>query len=104
MGKVEKDSLIKGISICRGGPRVSHLFFVDDSIIFCRATIAECLALQHILNLYESASGQMVNGDKTAVFFSHNTNLATRSDILHMFGTSATIKFEKYLGLPPVIG
>ena len=104
MGKAERDSLIKGISICRGGPWVSHLFCANDSIIFCRATIAECLALQHILNFYESASGQMVNGDKTAIFFSHNTDLAIRSDILHMFGTSATTKFEKYLGLPPVIG
>ena len=104
MGKAERDSLIKGISICRGGPWVSHLFCANNSIIFCRATIAECLALQHILNFYESASGQMVNGDKTAIFFSHNTDLAIRSDILHMFGTSATTKFEKYLGLPPVIG
>ena len=25
--KAERDSLIKGISICRGGPRIYHLFF-----------------------------------------------------------------------------
>lgn len=30
---------IRGISICRSGPRLTHLFFVDDSLLFCRATI-----------------------------------------------------------------
>lgn len=26
-----------GVSLCRAGPKVSHLFFADDSVIFCRA-------------------------------------------------------------------
>ena len=30
--------------------------------------------------------------------------MATRDDIVDFFGTSPTTKFEKYLGLPPVIG
>ena len=47
--------------------------------------------------------GQMMNGDKTAIFFSHNTSADVRSDILLLFGTSMATKFEKYLGLPPCI-
>ena len=33
--KAEQDRFIRGVAICRGGPRVSHLFFADNSIIFC---------------------------------------------------------------------
>jgi hypothetical protein len=104
MRKAERDNLIRGVSICRGGPRISHLFFADDSIIFCRVNLFECGALQNILSLYEKASGQIVNGEKTALFFSHNTSLDLRSAISDFFGTSVTTKFEKYLGLPPIIG
>ena len=46
-----------GISICRGGPRLSYLFFVDDSLIFYKATLEECTALQRVLKVYEKASG-----------------------------------------------
>uniref|UniRef100_A0A2N9IN55 Reverse transcriptase domain-containing protein n=1 Tax=Fagus sylvatica TaxID=28930 RepID=A0A2N9IN55_FAGSY len=102
--KAERDSLIQGVSICRGGPRVSHLFFADDSIIFCRATMAECNAILMVLSLYENASGQKVNSGKTALFFSHNTLQCQREVILQMFGATPTTRFEKYLGLPPIIG
>uniref|UniRef100_A0A2N9FNB8 Reverse transcriptase domain-containing protein n=1 Tax=Fagus sylvatica TaxID=28930 RepID=A0A2N9FNB8_FAGSY len=104
MRKAERDRMIRGVSICRGGPRISHLFFADDSIIFCRAKLLECTALQEILTLYGRASGQLVNGDKTALFFSHNTPSSLRVDISGFFGTTLTTNFEKYLGLPPIIG
>ena len=29
---------ISGVTICRNGPRISHLFFTDDSVLFYRAT------------------------------------------------------------------
>jgi hypothetical protein len=79
-------------------------FFANDSIIFCRASRTECSVIQHLLALYERASGQKINGVKTALFFSKNTSQETREAIAAIFGTSQSIQFEKYLGLPPMMG
>lgn len=49
---------MSGIAVCRNGLKLSHLFFTDDSLIFCRASLKECNALQRVLQVYEGASGQ----------------------------------------------
>ena len=40
--KAESNGAIRGVSICRNRPRVSHLFFTDDSVLFCQAKQTEC--------------------------------------------------------------
>ena len=32
---------IKGFSLCHNGPRISYLFFADDTLLFCRAELRE---------------------------------------------------------------
>ena len=46
--KSVEDGTLEGVAMCRSGPKLSHLFFTDDSLIFCKATIAECESLQQI--------------------------------------------------------
>ena len=53
----EMERHIQGVAICRNGPRVSHLFFADDSILFCRAKEEECQKILDILATYEKGSG-----------------------------------------------
>ncbi|XP_065625439.1 secreted RxLR effector protein 78-like [Quercus suber] len=59
---------IKGVSICRNGPKLTHLLFADDSLLFYRATIQECRKVMKILAAYEKVLGQRLNGDKMTLF------------------------------------
>ena len=95
---------MEGIIVCRGAPRLSHLFFADDSIIFCKATIEECNAIQRILGVYEQASGQQLNRTKKALFFSKNTPDEIKEEIKNRFGAQVIRQHEKYLGLPSLVG
>uniref|UniRef100_A0A2N9J5F1 RNase H type-1 domain-containing protein n=1 Tax=Fagus sylvatica TaxID=28930 RepID=A0A2N9J5F1_FAGSY len=36
--KAKVDGDIEGISLCRSGPKITHLFFADDSLLFSKAT------------------------------------------------------------------
>jgi hypothetical protein len=56
------------------------------------------------LAIYEQASGQKLNKDKTSIFFSRNTKLATKQHILSVAGVESTNQFERYLGLLALIG
>lgn len=48
---------IKGLKVAHGLPVISHLFFVDDSLLFVEASDKAALAWKQILCLYERASG-----------------------------------------------
>ena len=102
--KVKVEGLIQGVSICRNGPRVSHLFFVDDSVLFCRAKEEEYQKILDILAIYQRGSGQKINRDKTNIFFSSNTFHDTQVWIQQFLGVLTIRQYEKYLGLPALVG
>ena len=93
-GAVSKGS-VKGFSVCRRGPCISHLFFADDSIIFCKASLGECEALHCILEVYELASGQQLNRAKTSLFFSPNAKPEIKNEIHARFGAQVIKQHEK---------
>ena len=64
----------------------------------------ECEKIQELLAYYEEALGQMVNKDKTTLFFSKNTDVQTQEAIKNSLSVPAIQHYEKYLGLPSFIG
>ena len=48
---------LTGMKIAQGAHSLSHLFFADDSLIFCKASVEEAGQLRRILDVYERASG-----------------------------------------------
>ena len=104
INKAAHNGDIKGVSICQNGPKLTHLLFADDSVIFCRAKESECQCLVDILAKYENASEQQINSTKTTLFFSKSTSEEMQASIKSMLGVSVIQQYEKYLGLPSLVG
>lgn len=77
---------IRGVSLCQNGPKLTHLLFVDESLIFYRAKESECQTLLDIIVKYEHASGQQINRTKTTLFFSKSTTVDMQTMIKDMIG------------------
>ena len=95
---------LSGLKVARGAPRLSHLFFADDSLIFCKANGEEAGQLRMILEAYERASGQKINIEKSSIFFSRNVKEVHKRRVLAELQGMRQVLQSKYLGLPLVIG
>ena len=54
--------------------------------------------------MYEVASGQKINTNKSSVFFSANTKEEKKNEVLESLGPMQDSRHGKYLGLPSIIG
>lgn len=52
---------------------VSNLFFIDDTLIFGRATVDELVRVKEILRSYEATSGQIIYLIKSNIIFTAGT-------------------------------
>ena len=95
---------IKGFALSRNSPRLTHLLFADDSLLFCRAIEQECTNILEILDVYGSCSGQQINRNKTTIFFSKLTLEEIRQHLKQALGVPEIKQYEKYLGLPSFVG
>ncbi|XP_075499819.1 uncharacterized protein LOC142538372 [Primulina tabacum] len=98
--KAVERNLIRGVRIANTCPIISHLFLADDSLIFFKATREDNIQVWNCLNLYEKASGQVVNFDKSALTFSPSTCSHTKTDIMDVMDVPMVHGHDIYLGLP----
>ncbi|KAA3486628.1 reverse transcriptase [Gossypium australe] len=53
---------------------------------------------------YEKISGQLVNFDKSLIYFSGNVDLETQQQVGRILWVRISNNPEKYLGLPTMVG
>ncbi|KAG7541952.1 Endonuclease/exonuclease/phosphatase superfamily [Arabidopsis thaliana x Arabidopsis arenosa] len=102
--RAEAIGTLTGIKLGKKSPRISHLLFADDTMFFCKAESKDVATLLSILQKYESASGQMINPQKSAITFSAKTVPEIRERIKSQLGIQSEGGLGKYLGLPELFG
>ena len=95
---------LRGFSLCKSSPQISHLFFANESLIFCWAKMGDVQAIQSALTQYEKASKQKINGSKTNLFFGKSVLESTKIELKNFLGVSKIKEYERYLGLLAVVG
>ncbi|KAK3188861.1 hypothetical protein Dsin_028422 [Dipteronia sinensis] len=87
-----------------GAPAISHFLYADDVVIFANASKRSIRGLMKVLKKYESWTGQRVNQEKSAIFFSEQLSLRRKNEILDETGfVEGKFPFT-YLGVPIVDG
>lgn len=94
----------RGIRVSFHAPWISHLLFANDCLIFTQATKKGAERIAEILDMYNQGSGQMVNKQKSAVFFSANCDDAAKTEVHQALQIPTEALGEKYLGLPTAVG
>jgi len=82
----------------------THISFVADCFLFCRAIEVESSTLTKILDTYGRASRQLVNFHKSKVFFSPHATNDIKQHIMSFLGISNIIGTRKYLRMSSPIG
>ncbi|KAL4298005.1 hypothetical protein GQ457_12G013580 [Hibiscus cannabinus] len=95
---------IMGIRASQKGPRVNHLMYADDSIVFIRNSEKEASRLKEVLRLFADSSGQRINFGKSTVFYSPSTSSADRHRISAILGIAKVFYLSIYLGVPLRVG
>ena len=97
--KATKQGLWEGVEISRGGSKLTHLQYADDTIIFCPPDINQLLNIKKMLILFQLASGLQVNFHKTSIHGIHTDDLWLQSAAKALLCKVGGFPFS-YLGLP----
>ncbi|CAN6580853.1 unnamed protein product [Malus baccata var. baccata] len=95
---------LHGIRVSPTGRPISHLFFADDSVLFCNASAEDARGVSDILRTYAAGSGQEINLTKSSIMFSPKTKKRVKKEIVHILNIQCRDGFGKYLGLQADFG
>ncbi|CAA0833391.1 Uncharacterized mitochondrial protein AtMg01250, partial [Striga hermonthica] len=92
--------VLSGIRLSRNCTTLSHMFFADDALFFCKAEVGQAQAHMHLLERYRLFTGQRVNLQKSSVLFRKNTQGFAQDSICSALNGIQVHSSTRYMGLP----
>ena len=92
-----RERKIQGLRLWGNQTTVTHQKFVDDIMIYCRATLKEVKRIRKILEIFMEAAGMEVNNEKSRTFF-FNTVEPIKNHLTMVLGYRKGTLPTKYLG------
>ncbi|XP_019240114.1 PREDICTED: uncharacterized protein LOC109220105 [Nicotiana attenuata] len=89
-----------GFGLPKWSPKINHLAYADDTIIFSSSDATSLRLIMEILYLYEAASGQLVNKNKSAIYMHHLTDPEVVRKVERITGIGSKDFPFTYLGCP----
>lgn len=88
------------MKLSKGGPAITHLFFVDDLLLFGEASVDQMKVMMKCLDNFCSSSGQKMSKEKSRILISDNVNHQEATIISRVARIRLTSDLGKYLGVP----
>ena len=92
------------ITLPKHGPLLSHLFFVDDLLIFAEAIEEQIKIILDRLDSFCTISSQKVSLNKSSIAFSTDVDAEVAVRIADISKIPAVPKLDEYLGIPSIMG
>ncbi|CAL9019822.1 unnamed protein product, partial [Prunus brigantina] len=90
----------RAVGISRTGPKISHLCFADDLLLFAEASTRQARVMKRCLDKFCRASGQVVSFEKSQILCSPNVPNSLAAEISGICESPLTSNLGKYLGVP----
>lgn len=93
-----KDRKWSLISPSKTGPKISHLFFVDDVLLFTKAKPSQARLVANVLQDFCSISGLKVSLEKSRALAPKGVHVSRKAKIRNITQINFTNNLGKYLG------
>ncbi|KAL9243847.1 hypothetical protein vseg_017686 [Gypsophila vaccaria] len=98
--KATTEGVWRSIKASRSGPKISHVFFADDLMFFAEAFVEQMKTIMGLFTRFGQESEQVINWEKSSIYFSPNTCPNTQFAIGRESGIPITTDLGRYLGAP----
>lgn len=100
MKRAVEERQIQAISICRRAPRISHLLFVNDTLLLFKASGEQAKLIKEVIRCYESIISQLINLEKCSIMFGATCPQDSMDSVCGELQVHNVVGEAKYLGSP----